>query len=922
MRMFVRVALLLLGLLAPATLSAQGPVNSGYPFAAGASVPMASLNSAFFNAMNCFPGNSPPVPIPAPVGQLPQYQVPYRGTCWDDESANPPYVVRKLWDGQKWVTIGTLNTTTHTWTATAVTADVRYWGAKCDKTTDDTVAFNTALQSGIEKIITNPEGCLINGTVSIPTDVTLKGPGWAGGLQLPNSGPDYIGTASLILGSAATIKSGGPSAALVDQRIVASNLTIPQTLRDGIQLVKNYRGNAITCDYADFYVHNVFVGGFNKPFFGTETDTANGLQCDRAVIDNFQGDNTNGIYFDKSHNGGVASADTVRISNVQLWPFLMYQNTWPGIQTTPITSVADNGGGHPRLGFAAPPTPFVTGDSVLVGQVGGTTGANGRSAATVVDSTHIDILDATYNAAWVGTASGTGYIDNGAGLAGTTLTISAVGSGTFKVGQVLFGALNTTTAYTTILSQLSGPTGGAGTYSVSLSQLTGTSGSQVTFTTPTPNIYLISGYRSGTGFYENNSATLFSLINYFVYDYNTIIDNEGDTYGSFLNCANCSSDGAILGAEPTAYGLKLRYGTSTFVGGGVSTRGTGIYLNSTDSAHVTVQLSGFSVAGAVHLINNVIGTMSGSAGSFFGFQFPYQTAPDIAMGTAGPTCVQGFWEFGLNTTVQVSGAGTNNLACTNMGYVNSIYGAGFSGFQMINKDGNVNAGLTTDHTNLVTYLDINHVFQIRDHANTPSNPKLEADFNYTNPGYWTFTDQLHMKHAALGAGGFYIDTTSGGGAAVPVAGWTVDSNLHVTYFDFDTTLAVRSFGVGDKMDYGIQNAGKWTFGNGTQFGYAAGVPAHLSSAQTTAPALTSCGTSPAIVGTDTAGEVTMGTASPTGCVITFNVAYTAAPICVVTWQATPLASQSYAVSTTAITLTQTGTSSNKVDYHCIGRAGG
>ncbi len=66
----------------------------------------------------------------------------------------------------------------------------------------------------------------------------------------------------------------------------------------------------------------------------------------------------------------------------------------------------------------------------------------------------------------------------------------------------------------------------------------------------------------------------------------------------------------------------------------------------------------------------------------------------------------------------------------------------------------------------------------------------------------------------------------------------------------------------------------------------------------------------------------MGTGSPTGCVITFNSAYVSAPYCVVTWQATPLASQSYAVSSTAITLTQTATSSNKVNYHCIARSGG
>ena len=90
----------------------------------------------------------------------------------------------------------------------------------------------------------------------------------------------------------------------------------------------------------------------------------------------------------------------------------------------------------------------------------------------------------------------------------------------------------------------------------------------------------------------------------------------------------------------------------------------------------------------------------------------------------------------------------------------------------------------------------------------------------------------------------------------------------------------------------------------------------------TAPALTSCGTSPAIAGTDTAGTVTMGTGTPTGCVITFNTAYTTAPHCTVTWRATPLASQSYAVSTTAITLTQTATDSNVVDYICVAPAGG
>src|ERR1019366_804647 len=84
----------------------------------------------------------------------------------------------------------------------------------------------------------------------------------------------------------------------------------------------------------------------------------------------------------------------------------------------------------------------------------------------------------------------------------------------------------------------------------------------------------------------------------------------------------------------------------------------------------------------------------------------------------------------------------------------------------------------------------------------------------------------------------------------------------------------------------------------------------------TPPVLTSCGGgTPTITGSDTAGLVTMGT-SATGCVITFAAAYTTAPVCVVSWIATPLASQSYVTAAASITLTQTSTSSNLAQYVC------
>jgi hypothetical protein len=95
-----------------------------------------------------------------------------------------------------------------------------------------------------------------------------------------------------------------------------------------------------------------------------------------------------------------------------------------------------------------------------------------------------------------------------------------------------------------------------------------------------------------------------------------------------------------------------------------------------------------------------------------------------------------------------------------------------------------------------------------------------------------------------------------------------------------------------------------------------------STATNNLPVLSSCGTTPALTtgSTDTAGTVTMGTTA-TGCVITFGTAHAAAPACIVTWRATPLASQSYTTSTAALTLTQTSTSNNLIDYVCIGRGG-
>ncbi len=84
------------------------------------------------------------------------------------------------------------------------------------------------------------------------------------------------------------------------------------------------------------------------------------------------------------------------------------------------------------------------------------------------------------------------------------------------------------------------------------------------------------------------------------------------------------------------------------------------------------------------------------------------------------------------------------------------------------------------------------------------------------------------------------------------------------------------------------------------------------------PTISSCGTSPSVTGSDSAGEVTTGTGSPTACTITFATAYAAQPICIIRDRTATANLISYALSTTAIVVTNSAASSQKLTYICFG----
>lgn len=106
------------------------------------------------------------------------------------------------------------------------------------------------------------------------------------------------------------------------------------------------------------------------------------------------------------------------------------------------------------------------------------------------------------------------------------------------------------------------------------------------------------------------------------------------------------------------------------------------------------------------------------------------------------------------------------------------------------------------------------------------------------------------------------------------------------------------------------------------------VPLQLRGTQGTAPTCsTNCGTSPSVVGTDTAGIVTMGASGvpASGWVVTFNGTWAAAPSCsVVSALAGMVVGKMpivVATTTTTITVTTNGTApstSDKYAFQCFG----
>lgn len=94
----------------------------------------------------------------------------------------------------------------------------------------------------------------------------------------------------------------------------------------------------------------------------------------------------------------------------------------------------------------------------------------------------------------------------------------------------------------------------------------------------------------------------------------------------------------------------------------------------------------------------------------------------------------------------------------------------------------------------------------------------------------------------------------------------------------------------------------------------------ISNAIATSPGVSSCGTSPSISGTDTAGAVTVGTGGvATSCTLTFGQAWSSTPHCIVNYQGAITVVSAVPTTTTVVfSSTAPFVAGSLVDYICVG----
>jgi hypothetical protein len=178
-----------------------------------------------------------------------------------------------------------------------------------------------------------------------------------------------------------------------------------------------------------------------------------------------------------------------------------------------------------------------------------------------------------------------------ASISGTTMTVSAVTSGTIYVGCLITGT--GVTANTTITAQTGGTTGGAGTYTVSQSQTVSSTtitsdGFPITRNGNTTQGTFSPFSQTGWGNYFDGDGDYLSLANNAAFDFGSD-DFTIDCWFYLTGDASANNDGIrpanVLNTFPSSTALSTDY--SLTISGNTTTTGTAISFNRRASGTAT-----------------------------------------------------------------------------------------------------------------------------------------------------------------------------------------------------------------------------------------------------------------------------------------------------------------------------------------------
>ncbi|MBP0491836.1 glycosyl hydrolase family 28-related protein [Pararoseomonas indoligenes] len=274
---------------------------------------------------------------------------------------------------------------------------VRDYGAVGNGTTDDTAAFQAALNAassaGGGVVLLGPRRYLIDSAeLIIPPGVTLQGGGDPGGFRINN---DYGALPyCLVLNPARTVRLRRNSS-LEQVAIVRKGFVAPSSIREALDCVAAFSGTAVsigdgstgssTTNATDASVRNLLIVGFTWGVY------SNGAS--RTRIRDVVGDCTNGLYLGKSFDIG----QNERIN----WHPLATTGRSFSSATYTVAGCANNGAGLVRL-TTGTAHELKIGDVVFTSGVGGVAGANGRFTVAAATATTLDLAGSAFAGAYAG----------------------------------------------------------------------------------------------------------------------------------------------------------------------------------------------------------------------------------------------------------------------------------------------------------------------------------------------------------------------------------------------------------------------------------------------------------------------------------------------------------------------------------------